>query len=296
MTAFIDAAGGAEAIATRLAASAAVAGVIGVAAFRLVVARRDHALALAAAARAGMAAALLLLVAGAVRIYLQAAAFAGPDEPPTTMLGPVLGTTWGRAALMQLAGAIVGMVAWAGAPGWRRASWGYVAALLAAGAAPFMGHAAAFERYTSALVAADAIHVLAVGGWTGGLVALLLGLAATAPGAGGPERAATLIDRFGPLAMASVSLLAATGAAAALMQLREPMALVSSDYGRLLVVKLVLVAAAAALGRRHSRRAAADVRAGKAGAVARSFGIELLAMLAVLIVTAVLTGSPPPGE
>lgn len=299
MAAFIDAAGGPEAIVTRLAASAAAAGIIGAAAFRLIVARRGDALALASAARVGLTAALLLLVAGAMRIYFQAAAFAGPDQSALVMLGPVLGTAWGRAAAGQLLGAVIAVAALAGAPGSLRSAWVYVAALIVAGAAPFMGHPAAFERYTNALVAADAIHVAAVGGWAGGLAVLLLALVPTArsaAGSGGPERAAMLVDRFGPLAIASVSLLAATGLAAAVMQVREPSAVLTSDYGRLLVVKLALVAVAAALGRKHSRRAAAAVRAGEAGAVARSFGVELITMVAVLVVTAVLTGSPPPGE
>jgi putative copper resistance protein D len=107
---------------------------------------------------------------------------------------------------------------------------------------------------------------------------------------------AELITRFRVPALACAGTLLATGLLAAALRLRTPGDLVTSTYGNLLVAKAALVGIAAALGRRHSATAAARSAAGGSAAVWRSIAFEAAVFALVLAVTAVLAGSPPPGE
>ncbi|MER0447011.1 copper resistance protein CopC [Streptomyces sp. Edi4] len=82
----------------------------------------------------------------------------------------------------------------------------------------------------------DVLHLLAVAGWLGGLATLLVALY-RAPDI---ERAA--VRRFSRLAFVSVSVLAATGLYQAWRQVGTWPALTDTTYGRLLLLKVALVA------------------------------------------------------
>lgn len=300
--ALIADAGGAAAIVARALALAAAIGMMGAALFRVVViptgmgsvgdsvTRRT--------ADAGFAAALLGLVAAVVRLVLQAEAFASPGDALLPLVATVIRTTWGRADVVVVAASAVAAWGYAGArrgvPGrWWQAAVGSVIASIAPS---FMGHAAAQERAGLFAIAADAVHTIAAGGWAGGVV--MLALAARRLGAepAGGAAMGELIARFRRPALTCAGGLLVTGVVAALYRLRAPTDLVGSAYGNLLVVKLVLVAAAAALGRRHSQTAASTAAANGARAVWRSIALEAAVFAFVIVVTAVLSGSPPPGE
>ena len=121
---------------------------------------------------------------------------------------------------------------------------------------PVAGHAAA-SQLTALTLAFNLFHTLAMVVWLGGLAAILAGL-------GLPEHRATIaraLPRFSRLALVSVATLVVTGSYLAWSEVGAPAA-VATTYGRVLVVKLVVVAALVALGdlarRWVARQGAAD--------------------------------------
>ncbi len=103
-------------------------------------------------------------------------------------------------------------------------------------------------------VPVDALHLLAAATWLGGL-AMLLALLRGAPLA--VPRAA--VRRFSGLALASVVTLAATGVYQSWRQVRTVSGLTDTDFGRLLLLKVALVAAmlvVASFSRRYTARLA----------------------------------------
>lgn len=87
----------------------------------------------------------------------------------------------------------------------------------------------------------DILHLLAVATWLGGLTALLVALHKVP----GIER--TAIRRFSTVAFTSVVVLACTGAYQAWRQVGSWSALTGTDYGRLLLLKIGLVAVVVAV-------------------------------------------------
>jgi copper transport protein len=99
------------------------------------------------------------------------------------------------------------------------------------------GHAVSGDWVTAAIVA-DTIHVLAMSLWLGGLVVLaVVGLARNAP-----VSARDALEPFSKMALGCILALVATGAFQTWRQVGSLDALRSTDFGRILVVKLVLVA------------------------------------------------------
>jgi putative copper export protein len=256
----------------------------------------DRSWATAITRQAGILSAIALAVTIPVRLVVQARGFADGD-PWLPMIPRVLSTTWGHAAIWQLVAAVftcVGLIAIAkGNPrGWYQAAFG--AAVLAIVPA-FMGHAVATERHTWLAVIVDITHVAAASAWAGGLAMLtLLARRARFSSAGG-ETTAGLIDAFHPMAQRSVVALVATGVVAAWMRLKSVSDLGTSGYGRILVVKVLLVGVALALGWRHSKTGAVQAQRFGARAVAASLAMEWLLLFAVMLVTGVLAGSDPTG-
>ncbi|MEY2245136.1 copper resistance protein CopC [Streptomyces sp. BF23-18] len=114
-------------------------------------------------------------------------------------------------------------------------------------------HASAGIQVPAAMVS-SVLHLLAMAVWLGGLAALLTALHRPAE-----PVAPAVVTRFSRLALVSVAVLAATGVYQSWRGLGSWNALTSTSYGRLLVVKVALVAlllAAAAFSRRWTTRAA----------------------------------------
>jgi copper transport protein len=180
--------------------------------------------------------------------------------------------------------------------GWMLAAAAAVALALASA---LSGHAAAATMLAPLPVLADAIHVLSAGAWLGSLFVLLVaGIpAAAATGEGRARGVAELVEAFSPVALASAAVLAATGVFAAAMQLDGIAALWQSVYGRTLLVKLALLGAVFATGAYNWKRVRPAL--GQEVGVARlrrSAGVELAVGIAVLLVTAVLVATAPPGS
>lgn len=175
----------------------------------------------------------------------------------------------------------------------RRVAAGAAVAALAVG---FAGSSHAAAAVSPAVgLAFMAVHVLAGSVWLGGVLALavLWALAARNRAPGGELR--TLVRRFSVVAGMAVPAVAATGLASALLELGGPADLVTSGYGRALLVKMGVagLAGTAALASMYIHRAAGAPRWS-----ARARAVLLLEAglgLAILVPTAVMSVLAPPG-
>jgi copper transport protein len=100
------------------------------------------------------------------------------------------------------------------------------------------GHASS-GRWVPLAIPADTIHVGAMACWLGGLV---IAFAVVMPRKD-PDEMRTVLVRFSGLALASVVALVVTGGFQAYRQVGSINALKDTDYGRILIVKLVVFAA-----------------------------------------------------
>ena len=156
------------------------------------------------------------------------------------------------------------------------------------------------------LVPADVVHVVAMSAWLGGLIFLLAAVPAATRALEPADRTrllAATLQRFSPLALASVLALALTGTVQALVEVRHLDALVHTAFGRAVLVKIVLLSALIALGAVNRQRvvpalrrlAATGAAPGGAGRLLRrTLRTEVLLIVAVLAVTGALTGYAPP--
>lgn len=151
-----------------------------------------------------------------------------------------------------------------------------------------LGHAAADEQWPLGARMLDAMHVVAMGAWTGGLLTTLL--ITRVPAFPLRDAAWRTFSRTATI-MAPVAVLTGVGSGWRLLGGTAPAAIVASDYGRLLVIKTVLVIVVLAIGAAQRTR----IARGTAPST-RSMWVEIGVATAVLLVTAVLTGTEPPGE
>jgi copper transport protein len=139
---------------------------------------------------------------------------------------------------------------------------------------------------------AVAVHVVVALLWSGGL-AHLVALLGRRHASLWTAEMASVIRRYARAALLSVLVILLTGGAVALTQLASPAQLLTTGYGRLLALKLGLVAGTllmATLGRwRGLRRGAIDPLA-----VRRAARAELGGLVLVLLVTAALANTAPP--
>lgn len=171
-------------------------------------------------------------------------------------------------------------------------------------------HSAATPFWTPFTITMDWLHLLATATWIGGLV----GLAATVPllrsrTAGGRTMLRGTVARFSNMALISVGVLILTGLYSAWVHVGSPNALWPTNYGRALLLKLVLVLALIALGAfnilwvRPRLDARANNQTQERSIVARimehfrrSITAEIVLGVTVLLVVAILTGLAPSRE
>jgi copper transport protein len=270
------------------------------------------------------------LLATAAAIGLQGAYGAGlslGDALDPSVVGDELGARAGRVWTVRLAllvalavlGAVVGrrpspaQVGAAGDddPSTPSGSWPMVVAgVLGLGVLATIsaaGHAGSGDLVALALVV-DVTHLAAVSVWLGGLallVAVLFRPAGEPQAEGEPEagtagvRLAEVVGRFSSVALVAVGVIVGTGVVQGWRQVRGVEALTSTTYGRLLLVKVSLVAvtvATAAISRNwvrtRLRPPAADGSVRIAG-LRRSVVAETALAVLVLTVTALLVNAPP---
>lgn len=300
-------------VAVRWIQFTALLGVIGALAFRFVVLRilgrsePDPALIADMRRRAatlGACAGVALLVTVPGRLYVQSLAMHGPGQALSAefMVAMLTNTVWGWGWLLQAAGAITAVTGLLLARTTRQSGWTLAAVGgLALSLTPALsGHAVASPRFTALAVAADTLHVIGAAGWLG---SLLFVVAAGIPAAmrtghgmsGGAV--ARLVNAFSPTALVFAGLVIATGVIAAWIHVGFGAALWRSEYGRVLLIKVAMLALLIATGAYNWLRVrpALGDEVG-AARIRRSGRIELVVAVLVLLVTAVLVATPPPTD
>jgi len=148
---------------------------------------------------------------------------------------------------LTLAGLLAATLPWLGpsrqprSPGMRAAAVGLSAGLV--GTLAWAGHAGAGSGIEGAVhLTADVLHLVAAAAWFGSLIPLALLLRATRhhPTESAVAVALAAVLRFSPLGVASVGALVATGLVNTWVLVGSVPALVGTDYGRLLIVKVAL--------------------------------------------------------
>jgi copper transport protein len=169
----------------------------------------------------------------------------------------------------------------------------------------FWGHATTADNRAAAF-ASDTIHLLGVGAWVGGLLCLAALVPRVLRRASPGERATSLartVPRFSKLALGSVVLLTGTGTYLAINQVGTWKGLFGTPYGKLLVAKIVGLAAALVLAgfnlfRTQRRLAAAADRPEEsdrwAARLRRTVGGEVLVTAVVVVLAAMLVSQVPP--
>lgn len=168
---------------------------------------------------------------------------------------------------------------------------GLIALAVLAFAASLSGHASTAppEAITHRAVS---VHVAAAAVWVGALVPLALLLAA-----GASETATRALASFSRIVPWAVVALALTGGFLAAVQVREPAALWTTDYGRVLLAKLALVAAMLVLAAVNRWRLTKPALAGDAAArrrLVRVIAVEAVLAVAVVGTLALWRFTPPP--
>lgn len=242
-------------------------------------------------ARSGISAALLLgLAALPTSLGAQGLDALGAD------LGALLQPAVWRAALETTLASMLAIAAVALATGFlalRSAGLaGRIAGLLGAGLAGLAlassGHASAASPQ-ALMRPAVFLHVAGVALWAGALLPLAKAL-------NKPDAAATL-RRFSSRIPAIVAVFLGSGLVLAVVQVERPAALIDTNYGRVLLAKLGLVALVMGLAAFNRWRLTSQVEAGRLSArrvMARIVTVELALMLAIFGTAALWRFTPPP--
>jgi copper transport protein len=230
----------------------------------------------------------LLSVAGLIGLGEAQAGAAGVTVG--RILGTAIGTAlWARAAPLAASAIAVAVVLRSSGS---RQHAALVAVALCAAAAMLAhvlaGHAGATtDAWRWANVIEQWGHFLGVGAWIGGLGALLAGVGSVPS----PEKT-HMVRRFSTVALFAVSVVALTGTIRAISEVGTWQALLSTDFGRLVLVKaglLLVLVAIGAVNRFRNVPAAVTTLLG----LRRLGATELAVAAATLGITAVLTGIAP---
>ncbi len=231
-------------------------------------------------------------------LYLRGTPFSTVFEAATWRALPTDEIVFTGAVVVALCAAVILLPR--GTDGSMRAVLAATAALVALSPLPLSGHSRVAEP-VDLFIIVDALHLAAGATWLGGLV----GLALTIPLLRGRSDASALVvSRFSTSAAAILTALVVTGGLLAWRIVGSWGAVLTSGYGRLLLVKMTLVGVAVAIAgyNRYGLvpRIRASVRSDEARAAARALvrtvACEVTALVAVLLVTAFLVQQRPPGE
>ena len=229
-------------------------------------------------------AALALVIAPLALLLLQQQAL---ELTTAELPGLLRDTTWGRGWMPLVMSCVLSAILLL-MPRSRVSSWALLlVALCVAATMGGLGHAAADDQWPLASRLLDALHVVGVGAWIGGLLLMLLASAGTSVPSAGAWGA---FSRMASV-MAPVVLLSGVGSTWRRVGGNGPMAILASDYGKLLLLKIVLALAVMAMGFTQRRRIAAGQTPSRA-VVLR----EVVLAVVVLGATAWMTGTEPPGE
>lgn len=213
-------------------------------------------------------------------------AFLPDADPLAETLAMIARTGWGRNRVAVVAVAaltlLVGVLTRERAP----TDWGTrVLALVALSLLPRLGHAAAVEEGAVRAYVIALAHAAAASLWLGTLMLLARGWWT------GVQSLRAAVRPYGRLALVAAPVTLVTGVVTAWPRVGSVFAVLDSGYGRLLAVKIAMVAIILGLGAQHHRRL---VRGG--GEPSRGTLLaEVLLALVVLTLTGWLAESAPPG-
>lgn len=239
-------------------------------------------------------AALLLLVGLALQALGQLMNFDAfaPDAEPLGDLTRIIATTsWAQWRILLTAVALTVVVGASLGARWLNLT-ARVGAVMALCVLPLLGHAASAEPAWLVLPLA-VLHALAASLWIGTLA--LLGPAWWHDVQATVER----LPSYGRMALFAAPLAVISGGVTAYMRLESPMQLLTTDYGRLVAIKSILVLSVLALGARHHRqltryRGVDLAQAGRVQLVQRTLQSEVVLAVLVLLLTGWLGESAPP--
>lgn len=224
-----------------------------------------------------------LALAEPFALLAQTGSFGADEVFDPVVLGDALASNFGRVLAQRLGAAVllwvlVGVIR-GGAP---RAMW--LALALGVALAGIDGEAShAISAHPVWLgLGANTVHIVAMGIWVGGLVALVALW-------GSPGFAAhhdALMQRFGRVVFGAFGALVVSGTIMAAQHLARPADLLTTAYGRTLAVKLCVLLAVVLLAR-------VGLRA-RTGGQARPQPTEAALLLGVLVLAAALVSLPPP--
>ncbi len=163
-----------------------------------------------------------------------------------------------------------------------------LAVVLASGIS-LSGHQATEPNSSKVSELADWLHLVSAAVWVGALAALAFVVWPSAPAL----RARAFLG-FARLAIGLVGVMVVAGAYLALVRLPTLSDLWESNYGRVLLVKLAIVALALSWGALHHFVVRPRLEAGEQPRVRPSLVGETFVALAVLLAAAVLTNATPP--
>jgi copper resistance protein D len=246
-------------VATRALHFAATAITAGTLIFRTVVAtpvlRRENAAAAEAfrteTLRVTWISFMFAAMSGAVWLLLQAASMSGMPLGDTSALLTVLNETqFGGVAEIRFVAAIV-LTACLAFDRFAAANrLAFAAALSLIASLAWTGHAGSTVGQAGSVhLAADALHLCAAAVWIGGLLSLILFFATIrrTQRSAWASLAREATDRFSMMGIGSVAILSATGIVNAYILVGSFRALMITEYGQLLVLKLVVFAVMLAL-------------------------------------------------
>jgi putative copper resistance protein D len=254
----------------------------------------------------------LTAIAGAAWLVLTAAAMS--DLPAAQVFGggvlwTVLSqTTFGRAWLVRfvLACALAVTLPSLLSPRDHKSPWLEITAVMLAaafaGALAWSGHAAGGLGGEAIIhPAADVLHLIAAAAWVGALLPLIVLFAAAGADDASLAIARTATARFSILGIASVGTLLVTGIVNTFYLAGSVPALLHTDYGRLLLIKIALFLAMVAIAAVNRFQLTpqllqqASIAAGRNALrrLRRNAAIEALAGAIVIVIVAALGTMPP---
>lgn len=151
----------------------------------------------------------------------------------------------------------------------------------------FVGHSGLAEGHESVTISLG-IHIIAAGTWVGGLIATVAYVGRAAP------QSALVLRRFSSVALLCVVLIAETGLLNAALRLDGPAALLTSQYGSIILAKVGVLIVLIGFGLRH-RDAMGQVPVTDGSALGRFVGWEIGWMGVVLGLSVALSRTAPPG-
>ena len=298
----IDAAGGLLAVALRFVAVTATTGALGAWVFyRFVLPRLPDTVLDADRSEWRLLATLVAIWCSTAVALSALARMRGPG--PMLPLAPdaaghvIQSIGWTTALVAQF---IVAVLAAVLLPfGMRRGSWRAIGADVCVVAlvliAPALAHAGVARELRVVAYFVDFAHGAAVGAWVGALALVTVLVYRQRAHPDGAARSAALFTAFHPVALVAAPTVFVTGLATAWLRMGVPEGIANPTYSGLFVAKLLLAGVVGYFGAGHAKFVTKRVAALTPGAVRRTLLAEVAFAVVVLMVTAVLVGTPPIG-